>query len=103
MAEALDRIAPMIAGESKNRPVELNFEASNLLLSTRSDAGNAAEPVALTVEKPDPLFEEGFQTVTRVNHEFLLDFFRDVAGGHNQGRRAPRHRCCWWPRARACC
>ncbi len=80
MAEALDRIAPMIAGESKNRPVELNFEASSLLLSTHSDAGNAAETVTLTIEKPDPLFEETFQMTIRANADHLSDFFRDVAG-----------------------
>ena len=80
MAEALDRVAPMIAGDSKNRPVEMNFEASSLLLATHSDAGNAAETVALAVEKPDPLFDEEFRIVVRVNHEYLLDFFRAVAG-----------------------
>jgi len=80
MAEALDRVAPMIHSESKNRPLEMKLEPGTMSLSTQSDVGSASETVALTVEEPDSLFEEIPMLLLRANADHLSDFFRDVAG-----------------------
>lgn len=79
-AEALDRVLPMIHSESKTRPVEMIFKAGVLTLATHGDVGTAAETTALRMVTPDPLFEEDFSAIIRANADYLLDFFKSVAG-----------------------